>query len=59
MKFTEIGAVSFFLPRVDNYNVQGAQMATGENLNLNIQSTIFSVALFISNTLKLRSSMFF
>ena len=59
MKFTEIGAVSFFLPWVANYNVQGVRMATDENLNLNIQSTIFSVALFISNTLKLRSSLFF
>ena len=34
MKFTEIGAVSFFLPWVANYNVQGARMATDENLNL-------------------------
>lgn len=49
----------FFLPWVANYNVQGARMATDENLNLNIQSTIFSVELFISNTLKLRSSLFF
>lgn len=58
MKSSEIGAVSFFCCEL-LYNVQGARMATDENLNLQIQSTIFSVALFIWNALKLRSSLFF
>lgn len=46
MKSSEKGAVSFFCCDL-LYNVQGARMATDENLNLQIQSTIFSVALFI------------